>query len=307
METIVVDGISRSYNGLKAVDGVSFQVGKGEIFGVIGPDGAGKTTLFKILVTLLMPDAGKACIDGLDVVSDYRSIRRMTGYMPGRFSLYQDLSVSENLEFYATIFGTTVEENYDNIREIYSQIEPFRDRKAGALSGGMKQKLALCCALVHRPAVLFLDEPTTGVDAVSRKQFWDMLYRIRSRGVTILVSTPYMDEASLCDRITLMQHGCIYDTGTPASIVAKYPYRLLSVKGKPVYRLLQYTRNCKGVLSCFSFGSESHAAIDPSLTDDRKLAGELSAGGFRDFSVRYISPGIEDCFLQFSRESHHGS
>lgn len=302
MNTIVVDGIARSYGSVKALDNVSFQVDKGEIFGLIGPDGAGKTTLFKILVTLLMPDAGHAFINGLDIVSDYAEIRKMSGYMPGRFSLYQDLSVKENLEFFATIFGTTIEKNYDNIREIYSQIEPFRDRKAGALSGGMKQKLALCCALVHRPSVLFLDEPTTGVDAVSRKQFWDMLYRIRSGGVTILVSTPYMDEASLCDRIALIQHGGIYDTGTPAGIRAKYPYKLIAVKGKPVYPLLEFVRSCKGVLSCYSFGSECHAAIDSSSTDDRKLSMDIEAGGFSNVSVKYISPGVEDCFLQFSNE-----
>lgn len=307
MQAITVDGISKSYGKVRALDNVSFNVEQGEIFGLIGPDGAGKTTLFKILVTLLMPDAGRAFVNGLDIVPDFAEIRKITGYMPGRFSLYQDLSVLENLEFFATIFGTTIEQNYDNIKEIYSQIEPFRDRKAGALSGGMKQKLALCCALVHNPSVLFLDEPTTGVDAVSRKQFWDMLYRIRSGGVTILVSTPYMDEASLCDRISLIQHGRIYDTGTPEQIRDKYPYRLVAVKGKPAYPLLEYTRKCRGVLSCFSFGSESHAAIDPAVTDDRNLASEIKAGGFRDFSVRYISPGVEDCFLQFSKQNHNGN
>lgn len=307
MQAIVTDGICKSYGSTKALDNVSFDVEQGEIFGLIGPDGAGKTTLFKILVTLLMPDAGRAFVNGLDIVPDFAEIRRISGYMPGRFSLYQDLSVQENLEFFATIFGTTIAQNYENIQEIYSQIEPFRDRKAGALSGGMKQKLALCCALVHNPSVLFLDEPTTGVDAVSRKQFWDMLYRIRSSGVTILVSTPYMDEASLCDRISLIQHGKIYDTGTPEQIRDKYPYRLVAIKGKPAYPLLEHIRKCRGVLSCFSFGSESHAAIDPSLTDERRLASEIQAGGFRNFTVRYISPGVEDCFLQFSKQSHNGN
>lgn len=196
MGIIDVNGIVKKYGEKTALDNVSFSVEKGEIFGLIGPDGAGKTTLFRILATLLLPDAGKASVGGHDTVTDFAAIRRSIGYMPGHFSLYQDLSVRENLEFFATIFGTTVEANYDNIKEIYSQLEPFGDRRAGALSGGMKQKLALCCALVHKPSVLFLDEPTTGVDAVSRKEFWNMLYRIRSGGVTILVSTPYMDEAS---------------------------------------------------------------------------------------------------------------
>lgn len=209
MAVINVKQISKRYGSCVALDGVSLQVNPGEIYGLIGPDGAGKTTLFRILVTLLLPDEGQAEVDGLDTVRDYRKIRSRIGYMPGRFSLYQDLSVEENLDFFATMFGTSIAENYENIKEIYAQIEPFKDRKAGALSGGMKQKLALCCALVHRPSVLFLDEPTTGVDAISRKEFWNMLYRIRRSGVTILVSTPYMDEAALCDRISLIQKGRI--------------------------------------------------------------------------------------------------
>ena len=226
MATIEIDRVCKSYGAVQALNEVSLSVEPGEIYGLIGPDGAGKTTLFRILVTLLVPDRGSARIEGYDVVRDYRTIRSRIGYMPGRFSLYQDLTVAENLDFFATMFGTSVAENYENIREIYAQIEPFRDRRAGKLSGGMKQKLALCCALVHRPTVLFLDEPTTGVDAVSRKDFWNMLYRIRDAGVTMLVSTPYMDEASLCDRISLIQKGRIIETGTPAGIVAKYPHRL---------------------------------------------------------------------------------
>lgn len=300
MGIIDVNGIVKKYGEKTALDNVSFSVEKGEIFGLIGPDGAGKTTLFRILATLLLPDAGKASVEGHDTVTDFAAIRRSIGYMPGHFSLYQDLSVRENLEFFATIFGTTVEANYDNIKEIYSQLEPFGDRRAGALSGGMKQKLALCCALVHKPSVLFLDEPTTGVDAVSRKEFWNILYRIRSGGVTILVSTPYMDEASLCNRIALIQQGAIFETGTPDGIVSEYPYGLLAVKGKPVYPLLQFLRTCDGVVNCFSFGSECHAAIDSSVTGCSRLQRELSGAGFRNFSVREITPGVEDCFLQLS-------
>lgn len=306
MAAIEVNKISKKYGTVSALNEVSFSVEKGEIFGLIGPDGAGKTTLFRILTTLLSPDAGKAAVNGLDVVKDYAAIRRIVGYMPGHFSLYQDLSVRENLEFFATVFGTSVEANYSDIKDIYSQIEPFNDRPAGKLSGGMKQKLALCCALVHRPAVLLLDEPTTGVDAVSRKEFWNMLYRIRSRGVTILVSTPYMDEASLCDRIALIHQGSVLDSGTPGQITAKYPYGLLSVKGKPVYELLEFVRKCDGVVNCFSFGAESHAAIDTSVTNAEKLSHAIYAGGFRDCTVKAISPGVEDCFLKFSIEKRDG-
>lgn len=306
MAAIEVNKISKKYGTVSALNEVSFSVEKGEIFGLIGPDGAGKTTLFRILTTLLSPDAGKAAVNGLDVVKDYAAIRRIVGYMPGHFSLYQDLSVRENLEFFATVFGTTIEANYSDIKDIYSQIEPFNDRPAGKLSGGMKQKLALCCALVHRPAVLLLDEPTTGVDVVSRKEFWNMLYRIRSRGVTILVSTPYMDEASLCDRIALIHQGSVLDSGTPGQITAKYPYGLLSVKGKPVYELLEFVRKCDGVVNCFSFGAESHAAIDTSVTNAEKLSHAIYAGGFRDCTVKAISPGVEDCFLKFSIEKRDG-
>lgn len=207
MYSIDVQHIGKKYGKVKALDDVSLQIAKGELFGLIGPDGAGKTSLFRILTTLTLPDEGSATVEGLDVVKDYRKIRPLVGYMPGKFSLYEDLSVEENLDFFATIFGTSVSANYSTIQDIYSQLEPFRKRKAGKLSGGMKQKLALCCALVHRPAVLFLDEPTTGVDAVSRGEFWNILKRIQADGVSVMVSTPYMDEASLCDRIALIQSG----------------------------------------------------------------------------------------------------
>lgn len=302
MATIEIDRVCKSYGAVQALNEVSLSVEPGEIYGLIGPDGAGKTTLFRILVTLLVPGRGSARIEGYDVVRDYRTIRSRIGYMPGRFSLYQDLTVAENLDFFATMFGTSVAENYENIREIYAQIEPFRDRRAGKLSGGMKQKLALCCALVHRPTVLFLDEPTTGVDAVSRKDFWNMLYRIRNAGVTMLVSTPYMDEASLCDRISLIQKGRIIETGTPAGIVAKYPHRLFGVSGMPAYPLLKYLRQCPGVLRCFSFGSEHHVAVDPARTSTEHLQATLEQAGFRQVVVREISASIEDCFMELAKE-----
>lgn len=301
MKAIEISHIGKKYKDCVALEDISLGVDSGEIFGLIGPDGAGKTTLFRILTTLLLPDSGHASVNGLDVVKDYRQIRRSIGYMPGHFSLYQDLTVEENLNFFATIFGTTVRENYDNIKEIYSQIEPFRNRKAGKLSGGMKQKLALCCALVHRPVTLFLDEPTTGVDAVSRREFWNMLYRIRDNGVTIFVSTPYMDEASMCSRIALIQQGGIIDTGTPEGIIGKYPYTLLAVEGEPIYPMLKYIRTCSGVISCFAFGAEHHVAVDSTMTAAR-LEEALAAGGFSGFRVRSISPGIEDCFMHLAGE-----
>lgn len=216
--SIIIDRLSKSYGSVDALNEVSFEVSKGELFGLIGPDGAGKTTLFRLLTTLILPDAGTAKVEGLDMIDDYKEIRKIVGYMPGKFSLYQDLSVEENLSFFASIFGTTIEENYELIAPIYSQIEPFKKRKAGKLSGGMKQKLALSCALIHKPAVLFLDEPTTGVDAVSRSEFWDMLHGLREYGISILVSTPYMDEAKKCDRIALINEGRILKIDTPENI-----------------------------------------------------------------------------------------
>ena len=307
MGAIEVENVSKRYGNCQALEQVSLDIQAGEIYGLIGPDGAGKTTLFRILVTLLLPDNGSARVEGLDVVKDFMAIRRHIGYMPGRLSLYQDITVAENLDFFATMFGTTITENYENIREIYSQIEPFRDRRAGKLSGGMKQKLALCCALVHRPSVLFLDEPTTGVDAVSRKDFWNMLYRIRESGVTILVSTPYMDEASLCDRISLIQKGHLIETGTPAAIVAQYPHRLFGVSGKPAYPLLKFLRRCPDLLRCFSFGSEHHVAVEPGTISPEQLQARIQAEGFSDVVVREIEPNIEDCFMELAKEERQES
>lgn len=298
--SIKVEDISKSYKSVKALQNINLDISKGEIFGLIGPDGAGKTSLFRILTTLTLPDSGSASVGGRDVVRDYADIRRTIGYMPGHFALYQDLSVRENLDFYATVFGTTVEQNYENIKEIYSQIEMFADRKAAALSGGMKQKLALCCALVHKPEVLFLDEPTTGVDAVSRKEFWSMLARIRESGVTILVSTPYMDEASLCDRIALILNGRIIDSGTPAQIVSRYPHRLFSVRGSDMFKVLKVLRPLPGVVNCSSFGCECHVSVSESGPDASVLESALSDAGLEGFCVRAAEPGIEDCFISLS-------
>ena len=302
MEAIEIRDISKSYRQVHAVKDISLDVGEGEIFGLIGPDGAGKTTLFRIMTTLMIADSGSGRICGLDIVRDYYKIRRLIGYMPGRFSLYQDLSVKENLDFFATMFGTTLKDSYGTIKEIYSQIEPFRDRRAGKLSGGMKQKLALCCALVHKPSVLFLDEPTTGVDAVGRKDFWTMLGRIRQSGVTVFVSTPYMDEASLCDRLALIKDGEIIGTGTPSQITSRYPYRILAVKGRNMYPLLKALRQIDGVESCFSFGDCHHLAYRPERTSRETILAEAAGMGFPDCTAKDIVPGIEDCFMQLSKK-----
>src|ERR1700722_8623159 len=263
MNAISLNNITKTYNKktVLAVDDVSFSVEKGEIFGLIGPDGAGKSTIFRLLTTLLLPDKGTAQVGGYDVVKDFKAIRGILGYMPGRFSLYQDLTVEENLRFFATIFNTSIEENYALIKDIYVQIEPFKTRRAGKLSGGMKQKLALCCALIHKPLVLFLDEPTTGVDAVSRVEFWDMLKRLKHQGISILVSTPYMDEAALCDRIALIEGGKILSIDSPENTVRKYPGKLYAVKSSNMHLLLHDLRSYEGTRSCFTFGDSMHLSF----------------------------------------------
>ena len=298
--TIKAEGICKSYNKVTALEDISLNIDNGEIFGLIGPDGAGKTTLFHILTTLSLADSGTAEVCGLDVVKDYVKIRSEIGYMPGHFALYQDLSVEENLQFYASIFGTDVKSNYGNIKEIYRQLEPFKTRRAGALSGGMKQKLALCCALVHRPKVLFLDEPTTGVDAVSRKEFWAMLRRIRESGVSILVSTPYMDEAALCDRIAMISEGHIIGGGTPEQIRESYPDKLYAARGSDIFGMLRVLRATEGVIECNSFGSLCHVSVGKSGPDASALESVLKQAGFADARVESIEPGIEDCFMRLS-------
>lgn len=307
MNAIEVRDLKRSYKKVEALKGISFEVPPGEIFGIIGPDGAGKTTLFRILTTLLFADSGTATIDGDDVVKDFKSIRKKVGYMPGRFSLYQDLSVEENLTIFASIFKTTIKENYHLIKDIYQQIEPFKKRRAGALSGGMKQKLALSCALIHKPTVLFLDEPTTGVDPVSRKEFWDMLANLKKEGITILVSTPYMDEASLCDRIALIQEGEFLKIDTPSTIVNQFENTLWSVHSKDMYRLLKDLRRHDDISTCFAFGDTHHITVrKDSLKenggdfDQAHLLQYLKVRDHEELDIKSITAGIEDCFMELA-------
>lgn len=299
MADVVLNNIVKTYNKgeVKAVNDVSFEVRKGELFGLIGADGAGKTSIFRILTTLLLPDSGTAYVDGCDVVKDYKTIRKKVGYMPGKFSLYQDLSVEENLHFFATVFDTTVAENYDLIKDIYVQLEPFKTRRAGKLSGGMKQKLALCCALIHRPNVLFLDEPTTGVDVVSRKEFWEMLKGLKQQGITILVSTPYMDEATLCERISLIQSGSMMMIDTPDQIIKKFPDKLYAVKANNMIRLQTELRNNSQIKSCYSFGDYHHITMENEQLTIDNLRASLQNEGLYDLEVKEITPTIEDCFM----------
>jgi ABC-type multidrug transport system ATPase subunit len=280
-----------------ALDALSFDVEQGELFGLIGPDGAGKTSLFRILTTLLLPDSGEATVDGLDVVKNFKAIRQRVGYMPSRFSLYQDLTVEENLAFFATIFNTSIAENYDLIKDIYGQIEPFKMRPAGKLSGGMKQKLALCCALIHAPSVLFLDEPTTGVDAVSRREFWDMLNRLKTKGISIIVSTPYMDEAAMCDRVVLLQNGKMLDLDTPLSIIAKFGRPLWSVRSKDMFHLLNDLRSADFTGSCFAFGESHHLTVKNDGIGQVQIQEFLENKQHQNIHIQQITPSIEDCFM----------
>lgn len=304
MSIISVKDLRKTYSKGKtpALRGISFDVEAGEIFGIIGPDGAGKTTIFRILTTLLLADSGSAEVDGKDVVNDYRQVRKHIGYMPGHFSLYQDMTVEENLAFFATVFNTTIERNYHLIKDIYAQIEPFKDRRAGKLSGGMKQKLALCCALIHAPRVLFLDEPTTGVDPVSRKEFWEMLQKLkRDFDLSIVVSTPYMDEATQCDRIGLIQDGRFLMIDTPEGITDRYDEDLLAVKSDRMHRLLADLREIKGVKTAFSFGETHHVTIDDSLLTTDSLKERLASEGHRDIMISRIRPSVEDCFMNLQK------
>lgn len=301
---VTVENICKKYGPVSALSNISFETRAGEIFGIIGPDGAGKTTLFRILTTLLLADSGNAVVDGCDVVKEYTQIRKKIGYMPGKFSLYEDLTIEENLEFFATIFNTTIEENYHLIEDIYKQIEPFKKRRAGKLSGGMKQKLALCCALIHRPTVLFLDEPTTGVDPVSRKEFWEMLRKLKSQGISILVSTPYMDEASLCDRIAFIRNGQFLDIDTPLNIISKFDDILWAVEADNMYHLLLDLRSNKQIKSSFAFGENHHITVDASLSADG-LMKYLSDKGHTNISIRPIEPSIEDCFMLITEKKEN--
>lgn len=294
---ISVDRLSKSFGNVKALQEITFDVEKGEIFGFIGPDGAGKTTLFRIITTLMVPDEGKVTVLGLDSVKGFRELRKNIGYMPGRFSLYMDLTVEENLNFYATVFGTTVKENYDLIADIYSHIEPFRKRPAGKLSGGMKQKLALSCALIHKPALLVLDEPTTGVDAVSRAEFWEMLKKLRKHHITILVSTPYMDEAMQCDRVALIQEGKILSVDQPGKITAGFSRKLFSIKAPEKYQLITALREFPLVHTAFPFGDSVHVTFRDDVYDD-SLIGFLKTKGITEVAITETRAGIEDRFLE---------
>ena len=300
--------ISKHYKEVQALQRVSLSIPRGELFGIIGPDGAGKTSLFRILTTLILANEGSATVDGFDVVTDYAAIRNRVGYMPGRFSLYQDLTVEENLTFFATVFNTTIAENYDLIKDIYQQIEPFKDRRAGKLSGGMKQKLALSCALIHRPSVLFLDEPTTGVDPVSRKEFWNMLKNLQKQNITIVVSTPYMDEASLCDRIALIQNGEFLTIDSPQGIITNYPNTLLAVESADMHQLLHDLRQNELTKNCFAFGNEHHVAInksDTTLSLDQLIKetdNYLQEKGHKQLTIKAINPTVEDCFMLLSQK-----
>jgi len=299
MYAVELKNITKEYktksSKIVAVNDVSFSVNEGEIFGLIGPDGAGKTSIFRILVTVLLADKGKAYVMNYDVEKNFKLIRNIVGYMPGRFSLYQDLNVEENLNFFATIFNTTIQENYETVKDIYQQIEPFKNRRAGKLSGGMKQKLALSCALIHKPKVLFLDEPTTGVDPVSRKEFWEILQKLKSQGITIVVSTPYMDEAKLCDRIALIQNGKILDIETPTNIVKKFDKAIFSVKSEKMFQLLNDLRQFEKTISCFAFGDSHHLVVENQISLE-ELQNYLSH--HKNLSIKKIEPEIEDCFMQ---------
>lgn len=301
-DAIILDNVSKRYGDISALESVDLQVSRGELFGLIGPDGSGKSTIYRMLATLLAPDSGRVAVLGRDTVTDYRRLRRHIGYMPEHFSLYQDLTVKENLEFFATLLGVSVSQNYDLIAPVFSQLAKFPDRPAGKLSGGMKQKLALSCALIHRPEVLLLDEPTTGVDAVSRSEFWTMLDELRKSGITILVSTSYMDEAARCDRLSMIHRGHILATGTPGGLSSRLDGRLYNAVAADMFRLLGCLRQCEGVTDCYTFGATLHAVVTSSF-DAAATESRLRAGGIPDARIYPASPDIEDIFIQLTYDS----
>lgn len=301
MNAIDVNNISKSYANLKALNNISFCVNQGELFGLIGSDGAGKSTMFRILTTLLLPDSGSARVEGFDTVKDYKQIRSCIGYMPGKFSLYPDLTVRENIEFFASVFNTTPETNRSLINDIYIQIEPFNSRRAAKLSGGMKQKLALCCALIHAPKVLFLDEPTTGVDPVSRSEFWQMLHHLKEKGITIMASTPYMDEARQCERIAFISNGKILQTASPKEIVSSFGEVLYSATSNNMHSMLKDIRSFKGVKSAYAFGQSHHFTITNKSFEMKALLLLLENKGYKDITIQAIEPTIEDCYMKIAQ------
>lgn len=307
MIAIEAIGISKSYRFKKqvvnALCDINLQISKSELFGLIGPDGSGKSSLIRILNTLILADSGTGYVDGLNIVTNFEDIRKRIGYMPGRFSLYQDLTVEENLQFFASVFNTTISENYSLIKSIYQQIEPFKHRRAGQLSGGMKQKLALSCALIHRPSVLFLDEPTTGVDAVSRKEFWDMLKELQSNELTIFVSTPYMDEAALCDRVALIQEGRLFQVDNPANIVNDFSQKLFSVRSNDMFRLIQDLKSWPLVYSCYAFGDSCHVVFKNLMNEVIACKEYLISKQHQQIEIVQIKAGIEDCFMYLMKKS----
>jgi ABC-type multidrug transport system, ATPase component len=301
MNAIDVNNISKSYANLKALNNISFCVNQGELFGLIGSDGAGKSTMFRILTTLLLPDSGSARVEGFDTVKDYKQIRSCIGYMPGKFSLYPDLTVRENIELFASVFNTTPETNRSLINDIYIQIEPFNSRRAAKLSGGMKQKLALCCALIHAPKVLFLDEPTTGVDPVSRSEFWQMLHHLKEKGITIMASTPYMDEARQCERIAFISNGEILQTASPKEIVSSFGEVLYSATSNNMHSMLKDIRSFKGVKSAYAFGQSHHFTITNKSFEMKALLLLLENKGYKDITIQAIEPTIEDCYMKIAQ------
>lgn len=304
MSAIKIQNITKTFGKkqeVKALQNINLEVPEGSLYGLIGPDGAGKTTLFRILTTLLLPDGGEATVMGHSILENFKKIREIVGYMPGRFSLYQDLSVRENLEIFATLFNTTIEENYDLIKDIYIQLEPFSKRRAGALSGGMKQKLALCCALVHKPEILFLDEPTTGVDVVSRKEFWQMLKKLNADGITIFVSTPYMDEATMCDRIALIQEGKILSENTPKGLIESYPHQIIGVRSNEMFRLLKELENHPAVEQVYTFGEFHHVRFRKGIST-AFAENVLIENQHKSFEVKKVIPTVEDCFMELMND-----
>lgn len=295
-EYIKIENLSKNYGDVKALKNINSTIYEGELFGFIGPDGAGKTSLFRIITTLLLADTGSITIDNHDVVADYNYLRKNIGYMPGKFSLYQDLTVEENLNFFAGVFKTSIKENYHLIEDIYKQIEPFKNRRAGKLSGGMKQKLALSCALIHKPKLLVLDEPTTGVDVVSRTEFWQMLKRLKPQGITIIVSTPYMDEASLCDRVAFLHKGEILKTDTPENIVINFDKTVFSVKAKNRLQLSETLKSWEKCASAYWFGDNIHFIANQEISIDT-IYQHLNKNNISNHEIEIIKPNIEDCFM----------